>query len=250
MNKDKLANSNLAMFTKVMVKLLIPVIILGFVALITAIYMFSTLNSNQESSRHVSGSGLDTVIALDELGLDLQLTMNIVLTFTTDPNNDDLYASSVDDLDMYKDKEDKWLGMLYDNKDDFSADEQKAIIALKSSFSTVQSRSLELIEMAKSGDKGVQALCNREFATWSGEIADSIDALVAANDENIAEAVAKQESSFKVAKTVCIILVIILVASIIATILVVYNTVVKYSLQGTTQGRYLTGGVPPVRFSM
>lgn len=226
MNKDKLANSNLAMFTKVMVKLLIPVIILGFVALITAIYIFSTLNSNQESSRHVSGPGLDTVIALDELGLDLQLTMNIVLTFTTDPNNDDLYASSVGDLDMYKDKEDKWLGMLYDNKDDFSADEQKAIIALGSSFSTVQSRSLELIEMAKSGDKGVQALCNREFATWSSEIADSIDALVAANDENIAKAVAKQESSFKVAKTVCTILVIILVASIIATILVVYNTVV------------------------
>ena len=27
-------------------------------------------------------------------------------------------------------------------------------------------------------------------------------------------------------------------------------TVAKYSLQGTTQGRYLTGGVPPVRFSM
>lgn len=27
-------------------------------------------------------------------------------------------------------------------------------------------------------------------------------------------------------------------------------TVTKYSLQGTTQGRYLTGGVPPVRFSM
>ena len=227
MNKDKLANSNLAMFTKVMVKLLIPVIILGFVALITAIYMFSTLNSNQESSRHVSGHGLDTVIALDELGLDLQLTMNIVLTFTTDPNNDDLYAASVDDLDFYKGKEDKWLGMLYDNKDDFSADEQNAISALESSFSTVQSRSLELIEMAKSGDKGVQALCNREFATWSSEIAENIDALVAANDDNIAEAVAKQESSFKVAKTVCTILVIILVASIIATILAVYNTVVS-----------------------
>jgi len=27
-------------------------------------------------------------------------------------------------------------------------------------------------------------------------------------------------------------------------------TDVKYSLQGTTQGRYLTGGVPHVRFSM
>ena len=29
----------------------------------------------------------------------------------------------------------------------------------------------------------------------------------------------------------------------------ILNTL-KYSLQGTTQGRYLTGGVPPVRFSM
>ena len=28
------------------------------------------------------------------------------------------------------------------------------------------------------------------------------------------------------------------------------KAMVKYSLQGTTQGRYLTGGVPPVRFSM
>ncbi len=30
---------------------------------------------------------------------------------------------------------------------------------------------------------------------------------------------------------------------------IVYSEI-KYSLQGTTQGRYLTGGVPPVRFSM
>ena len=30
---------------------------------------------------------------------------------------------------------------------------------------------------------------------------------------------------------------------------IIYSEI-KYSLQGTTQGRYLTGGVPPVRFSM
>ena len=32
--------------------------------------------------------------------------------------------------------------------------------------------------------------------------------------------------------------------------LVLAYFVVKYSLQGTTQGNGLTGGVPPVRFSM
>ena len=30
----------------------------------------------------------------------------------------------------------------------------------------------------------------------------------------------------------------------------IYESAVKYSLQGTTQGNGLTGGVPPVRFSM
>ena len=30
----------------------------------------------------------------------------------------------------------------------------------------------------------------------------------------------------------------------------IYYQLLKYSLQGTTQSRYLTGGVPPVRFSM
>ena len=32
--------------------------------------------------------------------------------------------------------------------------------------------------------------------------------------------------------------------------LTIIYILIKYSLQGTTQGRYLTGGVPPVRFSM
>ena len=36
----------------------------------------------------------------------------------------------------------------------------------------------------------------------------------------------------------------------VAVVLTVAYIFAKYSLQGTTQGRYLTGGVPPVRFSM
>ncbi|MEE0751475.1 hypothetical protein [Frisingicoccus sp.] len=46
----------------------------------------------------------------------------------------------------------------------------------------------------------------------------------------------------------CITFGIMLFYSISDNIYILY--VGKYSLQGTTQGRYLTGGVPPVRFSM
>ena len=41
---------------------------------------------------------------------------------------------------------------------------------------------------------------------------------------------------------------LVLIMTVVADILAC--TFVKYSLQGTTQGRYLTGGVLPVRFSM
>ena len=41
-----------------------------------------------------------------------------------------------------------------------------------------------------------------------------------------------------------------LYARIICFLFFVFYPTTKYSLQGTTQGRYLTGGVPPVRFSM
>ena len=42
----------------------------------------------------------------------------------------------------------------------------------------------------------------------------------------------------------------LLVISTIGVFVFGILTIGKYSLQGTTQGRYLTGGVPPVRFSM
>ena len=41
-----------------------------------------------------------------------------------------------------------------------------------------------------------------------------------------------------------------LTQKMMATLYDVGTNTIKYSLQGTTQGRYLTGGVPPVRFSM
>ena len=45
-------------------------------------------------------------------------------------------------------------------------------------------------------------------------------------------------------------IVIAVLAAVILFLPSVFDMSGKYSLQGTTQGRYLTGGVPPVRFSM
>ena len=48
-------------------------------------------------------------------------------------------------------------------------------------------------------------------------------------------------------KTLITAIIIVIATCLMAT---VFSILVKYSLQGTTQGNGLTGGVPPVRFSM
>ena len=49
-------------------------------------------------------------------------------------------------------------------------------------------------------------------------------------------------------KTIVLYMIVSLIISFFLSALIIRTA--KYSLQGTTQGRYLTGGVPPVRFSM
>ena len=54
-------------------------------------------------------------------------------------------------------------------------------------------------------------------------------------------------------KIVCIVILILAITGLLNGISYLISGISargKYSLQGTTQGRYLTGGVPPVRFSM
>lgn len=46
------------------------------------------------------------------------------------------------------------------------------------------------------------------------------------------------------------IVIVLIAAAVVVAAGVVIVVMKKYSLQGTTQSRYLTGGVPPVRFSM
>lgn len=226
MKEQTLQNSKSAIITKVMVKLLIPVFILGAVGLFTAIYIFSNLNKTQISSRQISGSGLDSTIALDELGLNLQLTMKSVLAYCTEPDKEGAYDTVTAELKKYSEKEARWIGVLHENEHMFSDENINDIRELEASFGRIQGEAAEFVARTHSGEKGVEKEVIEIFDTWSTYVEASIDDLVATNDENIATAVATQEKDFVITRRICMILVVILAGTIIASIIVIYRAVV------------------------
>ncbi len=243
MKAEKLQNSKSIIITKVMVKLLIPVFILGIVGLFTAIYIFSSLNKTQISSRQISGPGLDSTIALDELGLNLQLTMKAVLVYCTDPSQDGAYDTVRANLDKYAAKEAKWLSSLHENEGMFSAENIKAINELENSFSRIQAEANDFVSRAHNGEKGIEKEVIDMFDIWSTYVEANIDGIVSANDDNISEAVMTQEKDFVITRRICMVLVVVLTGTIIASILVIYKTVVAPLQKQSKQLKTIIDGI-------
>lgn len=226
-NVKKTMESNNFIMTKVLVKILIPVLVIGILAIGSSSYIFNCLTGNQKASYKISDAGIDNLIALDELGLNLQKTMKIVLAYAAEPENKGFYDYSKSELQLYKEKEEKWLAQLNRNSNLFSAEHQKNIVELENSFLIVQTRSMEMLEEAYNGSKTVCEIANLEFTEWANSIEASIDDLVTANDDYIAECKDTQERNFKTARVICYIIIFVLILAVAVTILVVYNAIVN-----------------------
>lgn len=213
--------------TKVLIKIVIPIFLIGVIGVFSSLYGFSSLGTNNRSSKEISGDGINNTIALDELNLNLQLTMKLVLACCGDPGNEGLYQHVLSELDTYKEKEAGWLDTLLENTDSFSKEDMEVIIQLESTFAKVQTEALDLVNRAASGEAGIFQTANETLTGWSNTVEAELDALVESNDAYISERIAQQDETYARASLISKILISVLVIVVIITIFIVYNAVVK-----------------------
>lgn len=213
--------------TKVLAKIVIPLLLIGAIGVFSSLYVFSSLGANNKSSKEISGDGINNTIALDELGLNLQLTMKLVLAYCGDPSDDGLYQHTLEELDTYKGKEEKWLGVLLDNQDSFSSQDLEVINQLGASFAKVQSDAHALVSRAKAGEAGIFQVASQTLIEWTNSIETELDALVESNDAYISERIKQQDATYTRASLISKILIGILIVVGVITIFIVYNAVVK-----------------------
>lgn len=212
--------------SKILVKVIVPVMIMGIIGVFSSIVGYNGMKNTQESSEQITGVGIDNIIALDEIGGDIQIIMKDILAYCTS-DIPELKDHMSGDIETMLQKIDNWISTLEENDDAFSPEDQAEIQKIKAYMPTIRAQAEEI--MALADKEGLEALdlANSYMAEWATNTSDVLNELIAANDDNIAAQAKSQKITYQYTVLVSFVSIIILVVSFVWAIMMVLKKVVK-----------------------
>lgn len=211
----------------VLIKLLGPVIALGFLTMITAVIGLQSMIAVQKASKTVSGNGFRALICFDEINKDFIQTQKYCLAVCGEPDNEGLYEYVVGQLKEFQSDVASYEEELLAMDDYFSDSDITTMNAVFSAMDNAQQETVELMTKAMSGDKDIISEANQVMQEWSTNIGDNLDALITSNDEVIKANVEKQEKIYNANRATAFVLMGISVVLFIITVVVAVETIVK-----------------------
>lgn len=211
----------------VLIKLLGPVIALGFLTMITAVIGLQSMIAVQKASKTVSGNGFRALICFDEINKDFIQTQKYCLAVCGEPDNEGLYEYVVGQLKEFQSDVASYEEELLAMDDYFSDSDITTMNAVFSAMDNAQQETVELMTKAMSGDKDIISEANQVMQEWSTNIGDNLDALITSNDEVIKANVGKQEKIYNANRATAFVLMGISVVLFIITVVVAVETIVK-----------------------
>lgn len=224
--KKKQKNVNTKRKSRIIVKLMVPVIVMGVIGLFSSYIGYGGISDNQESSEAITGVGISNIIALDEINGNLQRIMKDVLIYTANEDAD-LRAEMAEDIDLMFSKNERWTGDLMTNKETLPEETQDDIDAIASYTDTLAKEVKEVLAVADTNPKEAIKLSNEYMASWNANVGDLVDKIVAANDEHIAEKTKSQQFVFHMTLKISLVCVTVLIISFLYTLITAYRSIVK-----------------------
>ncbi len=208
-------------------KIMIPVIVLGIAGILCGIFTLSGLRTNQRSSAKISGTGIDNLVALDEINLDYEKTLKLSYMYLTAGNNTELKQDIMSSLQTYAEKVAKYEDVLRANMSWFTEDEQAV---LEETFTTIDETQQTILEILALSDKDSDAAVQQmlvNMQTWQTAIGGNLDTLIEANDDRISTHAANQKSVFEQSFVISGLLIIVSVIAFVVTIMIVLVKVIR-----------------------
>lgn len=212
--------------SSIIVKLLTPVLILGVAAIAGVIITCVALISNQLSSNKITGDGIDTIVALDEINLDFEKSQKLTLAFCSDPQNAGMKEYVTGQLKTLSESVTKYENQLIEMKDNFSTEDQKAMDEVFAVIKEAQTETLQLMALAATDQAGAFKKANEVMTTWSDQIGTKMDTLIEHNDDRISQETEDQRATYRTSRDVAFIMVLVVILTFIITVIVVYRTVI------------------------
>ncbi len=186
--------------TKVIFKIAIPLIVMGYCGISAGLYPISSLQKVNEASENVTNIGVVNMYALDNLQADVQRVMKDVLGYCAAGNDTATQQYLLSDLQAVKEEMAECTDQLLMNKESFSQDGQVVVDELIAEIDTAQSRVSALAASAAtstSDSATMFAAVNESLSSISVSVSDKIDVLSSENNELMASYVSEQSDIYK-----------------------------------------------------
>lgn len=213
--------------SSVIAKLIIPVAVLGCIAIMIAGVSLYSMTAVQKESNQISGEGVRATICMDEINLAFANTQKLTLALCAEPSKD-LYEYVASQLTEYQSNVDSYEKELLAMDHYFTADDIQLMNETFDLLTEAQGTTVELMQTAMAGDSAAAvAKANSVMTEWSDTIAVNMDTLISRNDELVKQNIQEQKDLYNQNMILSLILQAISFVAFVMVVVVIIKTVVK-----------------------
>ena len=213
--------------SSVFAKLIIPVAVLGCIAIMIAGVSLYSMTAVQKESNQISGEGVRATICMDEINLAFANTQKLTLALCAEPSKD-LYEYVASQLTEYQSNVDSYEKELLAMDHYFTADDIQLMNETFDLLTEAQGTTVELMQTAMAGDSAAAvAKANSVMTEWSDTIAVNMDTLISRNDELVKQNIQEQKDLYNQNMILSLILLAISFVAFVMVVVVIIKTVVK-----------------------
>ena len=213
--------------SSVIAKLIIPVAVLGCIAIMIAGVSLYSMTAVQKESNQISGEGVRATICMDEINLAFANTQKLTLALCAEPSKD-LYEYVASQLTEYQSNVDSYEKELLAMDHYFTADDIQLMNETFDLLTEAQGTTVELMQTAMAGDSAAAvAKANSVMTEWSDTIAVNMDTLMSRNDELVKQNIQEQKDLYNQNMILSLILLAISFVAFVMVVVVIIKTVVK-----------------------
>ena len=213
--------------SSVIAKLIIPVAVLGCIAIMIAGVSLYSMTAVQKESNQISGEGVRATICMDEINLAFVNTQKLTLALCAEPSKD-LYEYVASQLTEYQSNVDSYEKELLAMDHYFTADDIQLMNETFDLLTEAQGTTVELMQTAMAGDSAAAvAKANSVMTEWSDTIAVNMDTLISRNDELVKQNIQEQKDLYNQNMILSLILLAISFVAFVMVVVVIIKTVVK-----------------------
>ena len=213
--------------SSVIAKLIIPVAVLGCIAIMIAGVSLYSMTAVQKESNQISGEGVRATICMDEINLAFANTQKLTLALCAEPSKD-LYEYVASQLTEYQSNVDSYEKELLAMEHYFTADDIQLMNETFDLLTEAQGTTVELMQTAMAGDSAAAVAKAKSVMTeWSDTIAVNMDTLISRNDELVKQNIQEQKDLYNQNMILSLILLAISFVAFVMVVVVIIKTVVK-----------------------